>query len=67
MCFYMYQHETFVISPMKCEVQLFIAGKIVKETMTARDYSHAREIANSRYPNSTILGVNAIFDNERAE
>ena len=39
MCFYMYQHETFVISPMKCEVQLFIAGKIVKETMTARDYS----------------------------
>ena len=67
MCFYMYQHETFVISPMKCEVQLFIAGKIVKETMIARDYQHAREISQQRYPNTTILGVNEIFDNERAE
>ena len=64
MCFYMYQHETFVISPMKCEVQLFIAGKIGKETMIARDYSHARDIATARFPNTTILGVTAIFDNE---
>ena len=52
---------------MKCQVQLFIAGQIVKETMIARDYQHAREISQQRYPNTTILGVNAIFDNERAE
>ena len=52
------------MSPMKCEVQLFIAGQIVKETMIARDYSHARDIATARFPNTTILGVTAIFDNE---
>ena len=49
---------------MKCEVQLFIAGHIVKETMIARDYSHAKEIATARFPNTTILGVTAIFDKE---
>ena len=52
------------MSPMKCQVQLFIAGEIGKETMIARDYSHAREIATARFPNTTILGVTAIFDKE---
>ena len=65
MCFYMYQHETFVISPMKCQVQLFVAGQIIKEVMIARDYDHARQISQSRYPDTTILGVTAIFDKEQ--
>ena len=66
MCFYMYQHETFVISPMKCQVQLFVAGQIIKEEMVCRDYEHAREIALARNPNTHILGVTAVsaFDRE---
>ena len=52
------------MSPMKCEVQLFVAGQIIKEVMIARDYDHARQISQSRYPDTTILGVTAIFDKE---
>ena len=52
------------MSPMKCEVQLFVAGQIIKEVMIARDYDHAREIALARNPNPNILGVTAIFDSE---
>ena len=54
------------MSPMKCEVQLFVAGQIIKEEMVCRDYEHAREIALARNPNTHILGVTAIsaFDKE---
>ena len=49
------------MSPTKCEVQLFVAGQINKEVIIARDYDHAREIALARTPNTTVIGVTAIF------
>ena len=39
--------------------------QIIKEVMIARDYDHARQISQSRYPDTTILGVTAIFDKEQ--
>ena len=44
---------------MTCEVTLFKAGKVFKETVIARDYQDAREVALARNPGATITGVSA--------
>ena len=46
---------------MKCEVKLFVAGKVFKEEVHARDYQEAREVALARNPNAKVIGVNAKF------
>lgn len=46
---------------MKCEVTLYIAGKVFKEEVIARDYQEAREVALARNPNAQVLGVTAVF------
>tara|TARA_R100000005_G_scaffold95618_1_gene77882 strand:+ start:988 stop:1131 length:144 start_codon:yes stop_codon:yes gene_type:complete len=46
---------------MHCEVTLYVAGKVFKERMIARDYQHAKEIALARNPGATIVGVTAVF------
>ena len=46
---------------MVCEVQLFVAGKVFVETVHARDYQEAREVALARNPNATVISVNAKF------
>tara|TARA_B100000035_G_scaffold144527_1_gene123081 strand:+ start:183 stop:323 length:141 start_codon:yes stop_codon:yes gene_type:complete len=46
---------------MKCEVSMFIAGKVIKEEVHARDYQEARQVAMARNPNAQIIGVNAKF------
>ena len=46
---------------MKCEVQLYVAGKVFKEEVYARDYQEAREVALSRNPNAKVIGVTAVF------
>ena len=46
---------------MKCEVKLFVAGKIFKEEVYARDYQEAREVALARNPNAKVIGVTAKF------
>ena len=47
---------------MRCQVELYVAGTVFYEEMEARDYDHARQIALSRNPGATIVGVNAVFD-----
>jgi len=47
---------------MRCEVQLYVAGKTFYEEMEAVDYEHARRIALARNPGATVVGVNAVFD-----
>jgi hypothetical protein len=47
---------------MNCEVTLYVAGKIFKEKVIARDYQEARKVALARNPNATIIGVTAIFE-----
>ena len=46
---------------MKHEVRLFVAGTVITEEVIARNYDEAREVAQSRNPNATVLGVTAVF------
>lgn len=46
---------------MKCEVQLYVAGKVFKEEVYARDYQEAREVALARNPNAKVISVTAVF------
>ena len=44
---------------MKCEVKLYVAGKVFSEEVHARNYDEARQVAVARNPNARVLGVNA--------
>jgi hypothetical protein len=46
---------------VKCEVKLYVAGKIFTEEVYARDYKEAREVALARNPNAKVIGVTATF------
>ena len=46
---------------MKCEVTLYVAGKLFKEEVQARDYQEARQVALARNPNAKVVGVTAVF------
>lgn len=46
---------------MVCEVKLYVAGKVFTETVHARDYSEAKQVALARNPNATVVSVNAKF------
>lgn len=46
---------------MKCEVQLYVSGKVFKEEVYARDYQEARQVALARNPNAKVIGVTAVF------
>jgi hypothetical protein len=46
---------------MKCKVELIVAGKVFYESVYARDYDEARQVAIARNPNARIIGVNADF------
>ena len=46
---------------MKCEVKLYVAGKVFSEEVHARNYDEARQVAVARNPNARVLGVNARF------
>ena len=41
---------------MKCEVKLYVAGTVFTETVQARDYQEARQVALARNPNATVMG-----------
>ena len=46
---------------MICEVKLYVAGKVFTETVHARDYAEARQVALARNPNAKVIGVTAVF------
>ena len=46
---------------MKCKVKLYVAGKVFKETVYAKDYEEAKQVALARNPNATVVSVNASF------
>ena len=48
-------------TPMRCEVKLYVAGKVFYEEVEARDYSDARDTALARNPKATVVSVNAKF------
>jgi hypothetical protein len=46
---------------MKCEVKLYVAGKVFSEIVEAANYQDARETALARNPKAKVVGVTAIF------
>ena len=46
---------------MKCKVELYVAGKTFNESVYARDYDEARQVALARNPNATVVSVTADF------
>lgn len=46
---------------MKVEVRLYVAGSLFTETVHARNYQEAREVALARNPNAKVISVNAVF------
>ena len=46
---------------MKCKVELIVAGQVFYESVHARDYDEARQVALARNPNARVIGVNADF------
>jgi|TARA_B100000073_G_scaffold9376_1_gene7910 hypothetical protein len=46
---------------MKCEVELYKAGTVFKETVIARNYNDARQVALARNPGAKVVHVNAVF------
>jgi hypothetical protein len=46
---------------MKCQVKLYVAGQVFTETVHARDYQEARQVALARNPNAKVVSVNASF------
>ena len=46
---------------MKCEVRLYVAGQVFNETVIARNYQEAKEVALARNPNAKVIGVTAVF------
>ena len=46
---------------MRCEVKLFVAGRVFSETVEAANYDDARETALARNPKATVVSVNAKF------
>ena len=46
---------------MKCEVQLYVAGKVFTEQVHAVSYDEARRVALARNPNARVVSVTAVF------
>jgi hypothetical protein len=46
---------------MKCEVKLFVGGKVFTETVEATSYETARQTALQRNPSAKVIGVTAVF------
>ena len=46
---------------MKCEVKLYVAGKVYSEIIEAVNYQEARQVALARNPNAKVISVNAKF------
>jgi hypothetical protein len=46
---------------MRCQVKLYVAGKVFYEEVEARDYQDAKETALARNPKAKVMGVTAVF------
>lgn len=46
---------------MKWIVELYVAGKVFKEEVYARNFQDARETAKARNPTAKVISVNASF------
>jgi hypothetical protein len=46
---------------MRCEVKLYVAGKVFYEIVEARDYQDAKETALARNPKAKVMGVTALL------
>lgn len=46
---------------MKCEVKLYVGGKVFTEIVESVNYQDARETALARNPKAKVIGVTAVF------
>tara|TARA_A100000172_G_scaffold18273_1_gene10015 strand:- start:178 stop:315 length:138 start_codon:yes stop_codon:yes gene_type:complete len=44
---------------MNCEVTLYVNGRVFAESVIARNFDEARQVALARNPNATVVSVNA--------
>jgi hypothetical protein len=47
---------------VKCEVKLYIAGKVFSEVVIAKDYNDAKITALARNPTAKVVSVSAVFN-----
>ena len=46
---------------MKCQVKLYVDGKVFYEEVQARDYEDAKRTALARNPTAKFMSVTAVF------
>ena len=46
---------------MKHLVELYVAGRVFKEQVYAKNYDEARQVALARNPNARIISVTAVL------
>ena len=46
---------------MKHKVELYVAGRVFKEEVYAKDYDEARQVALARNPNARVVSVTAVL------
>ena len=46
---------------MKCKVDLMVAGQVFSESVYARDYAEAEQVALARNPNARVVSVTAVL------
>ena len=46
---------------MKHKVELYVAGRVFKEEVYAKNYDDARQVALARNPNARVVSVTAVL------
>ena len=46
---------------MRCQVKLYVSGKVFYEEVEAKDYQDAKETALARNPKAKVMGVTALL------
>ena len=57
LCYY----NSIVKRIMKHKVELYVAGRVFKEEVYAKNYDEARQVALARNPNARVVSVTAVL------
>ena len=58
----MYKRQNNIVTYiMKHKVELYVAGRVFKEEVYAKNYDEARQVALARNPNARVVSVTAVL------